>query len=522
MLRLQTASLDWALAHVRRFGDTDVFPVPFEYEALSHDWQNVGPNLAGADVLQWTTRPLRILLAPKGRYGFRVVTQLDPLDFVLFAALVYEIAADIEARRVPVAEGRVFSYRAAPLADGQLFSPNTGYRQFLDACRQTLQANPHARIVATADISDFYARIYHHRLENALHTATTKGNHVRAVMRLLSGWNGTESFGIPIGSAPSRLLAETTLADVDEALLAAGIDFVRFNDDYRIFAESYEHAYRAIAFLAETLNRNHGLNLQPQKTEILTAQVFRERFLTTPLDRELDSLYTRFEELAAELGLDNWYEPIEYDELTPEQQQAIDSLNLVQLFREELVREEPDLPVVRFVLRRLAQLGDASLVEDIFAGINKLHPTLADICEYVRSLRHLDSQAHADLGARMLGLLNGSVVSELPYHRMWILDLFVHSREWDNEGRFFGLYGVEPDQACRRNLILAMGRAHQTHWFQSQWRTLFDQPHWPRRALLAAASCMAPDARRHWYRSVEPHLDLLELAVMRWARQQPF
>ncbi|WP_124861288.1 RNA-directed DNA polymerase [Burkholderia anthina] len=522
MLRLQPASLDWAMAHVRRYGDTDVFPVPFEYEALSHDWANVRPVLEETDVLQWTTRPLRILLSPKGRYGFRVITQLDPLDFVLFAAVSYELSADLEARRVPVTDDRVFSYRVAAQADGQLFSPDIGYREFLNACRRKLLVEPRSAFVATADIADFYARIYHHRLENALHTATTRTNHVRAVMRLLSGWNGTETFGIPIGSAPSRLLAETTLADVDEALLAARIDFVRFNDDYRIFAESYEQAYRAIAFLADTLYRNHGLNLQPQKTDILSSQAFQERFLTTPLDRELDSLYSRFEALAAELGIDNWYEPIEYDDLSAEQQDAIDSLNLAQLFRDEVARDEPDLPVIRFVLRRLGQLGDSSIVDDMFEGLNKLHPALADICQYVQNLRHLDQHERSRLGARMLGLLNGTVVSELPYHRMWILDLFVHSREWDNEGRFFGLYGVEPDQACRRNLILAMGRAHQAHWFQSQWRTLFDQPHWPRRALLAGASCMSVDARRHWYRSVEPQLDLLELAVMRWARQNPF
>ena len=89
-------------------------------------------------------------------------------------------------------------------------------------------------------------------------------------MHLLSGWNGTETFGIPIGGAPSRILAEITLSDVDEALLASGIDFIRFNDDYRIFANSHATAYRHIAFLAETLFRNHGLSLQPQKTTILS------------------------------------------------------------------------------------------------------------------------------------------------------------------------------------------------------------------------------------------------------------
>jgi len=522
MLRLQEQSLDWALEHVLRYGDTDVFPVPFEYEAIQFDWPNVKAALLAVDTLRWSTRPLRILLSPKTKNGFRVITQLDPLDFLVFSALVKEISQDIESRRVPTANHRVFSYRVNALRDGQLFDTDIGYRQFLAECQRKLDANTGIRYVATTDISDFYARIYHHRLDNSLQAATSRTNHVRALMRLLSGWNGTETFGIPIGSAPARLLAELTLTDVDEALLAAGIDFVRFNDDYRIFSSSYGQGYRAITFLAETLYRNHGLTLQPQKTEVYERDRFINRFLVTPLDRELDSLHSRFEDLVGELGLDDWYEPIDYDDLEPEQQTAIDALNLEQLLRDELERDEPELPLVRFVLRRLGQLGNDSALDDLFDSLDKLHPALPDICRYVKNLRFLDEAQRSALGARMLALLNGSVVSELAYHRMWILDLFVYSREWDNEGQFFSLYGSESDPACRRNIILAMGRAHQTHWFQSQWRTLFDQPHWPRRALLAAASCMPPDARRHWYRSIEPQLDTLELAVMRWARQNPF
>jgi hypothetical protein len=361
---------------VRRFGDTDVFPVPFEYAAIEHDWADVKASLAGEDILSWTTRPQRILLAPKARNGFRVITQLDPLDFIVLAALVRELAADLEGRRIPVVQGRIFSYRAAPQADGQLFAPDIGYRQFLDACRDKLQRNPTNSFVATTDISDFYARIYHHRLENALHTATTKRNHVKAVMRLLSGWNGTETFGIPIGGAPSRLLAETTLADVDEALLAAGIDFIRFNDDYRIFGDTYARCYRDITFLAETLYRNHGLNLQPQKTEVLSANHFSGRYLVTPLDRELNSLHTRFEGLAAELGLNDWYEPIEYGDLDDDHKAAIDGLNLKNLFRDEIKKDEPELPIVRFVLRRLSQLSDDGLVDDVLDELDKLHPVL--------------------------------------------------------------------------------------------------------------------------------------------------
>jgi|SRR6266446_1580111 len=73
------------------------------------------------------------------------------------------------------------------------------------------------------------------------------------------------------------------------------------------------------------------------------------------------------------------------------------------------------------------------------------------------------------------------------------------------------------DPAVHRKLILAMGRAHQRHWFQTRWRDLFSESPWPKRALIAAASCLAADARKHWYNSIESWFDSLELAVMRWA-----
>lgn len=522
MLTLQKYSLDWALNHAINFGDTDVFPTPFEYQAISHDWDSVKADLAGQNVLKWTTRPARTLISPKSRYAFRVVTQLDPIDFLIFSSLIYEIAPDIEARRVSVAENIVFSYRVETNAEGELFNPDIGYRSFLDRCRFKLNEHGDNCFVSTADISDFYSRIYHHRLENALRSATRQTNHVSGIMRLLAGWNGTETYGIPVGCAPSRLLAEITLSDVDEALLANGIDFIRFNDDYRFFATTRTQAYQQIAFLAETLFKNHGLSLQPQKTSIYSAQLFRDNFLSTPLDKEMDSLHQRFEELLAEIGLESWYEPIEYDNLNKKEQELIGALNLVELFREEAESEEPDVPVIRFCLRRLGQLGDAGVVEYIFNNIDSLAPAFVDVIEYFTRLRHLDDAVRSVLGGRLLNLLNNSMVSELAYHRMWIINIFTASQEWDNEGRFVALYNNEIDQACRRKLILAMGRSQQRHWFQSQWRTLFDHPHWQRRAVLAAGSCMPVDARKHWYKSVEPQLDLLERAVMRWARQNPF
>ena len=94
------------MKHALRYRDTDVLPFPFEFAAIEYDWVAISDFLRQSDVLEWTVRPHRMMLAPKLKYGFRIVTQLDPLDFLVFASLVYEISEDIEKHRVPISQDR--------------------------------------------------------------------------------------------------------------------------------------------------------------------------------------------------------------------------------------------------------------------------------------------------------------------------------------------------------------------------------------------------------------------------------
>jgi hypothetical protein len=415
----------------------------------------------------------------------------------------------------------VYSYRFAPDKDGRIFDPTTGYRQFQLRC-ETLASGKFSHVVI-ADIADFYPRIYVHRLENALNNATKKGNHVKAITKLLSGWNGTESYGIPVGNAPSRLLAEVTISDVDNLLKAYGVTFARFNDDYRLFATDKNQAYRVLTVLADHLYTNHGLTLQPQKTRIVDIDDFRSAYLPTPEDRALDAFQAVFREAAANLGLDNNYEPIKFEDLDEALQNEINGMNLGTVFREEICKgDNADLGAIKFLIRRLAQLGDDEIMEDIFANLETLHPALADIVKYLESLRSISTKKQTEIGSRVLDLLQSSIITEMPHHRMWVLTLFSESTGWDNQGRFLNLLSTLSDHFSRRKLILALGRSRQTAWFQSRWRSLFDEVHWCRRALLLGASCMPADARKHWYDSVEPRLDQLEKAVVKYARQNPF
>ena len=438
----------------------------------------------------------------------------------MFAATIRELCTSIEAKRV--SKSVVCSYRVAPTEDGQLFN-QTGYRVFLNTSRDILEKNPEISHVVVTDISDFYSRIYHHRLENALDDSTDKSSHVKAVMHLLSGWNTKETFGIPIGNSPSRLLAEITLSDVDNALLANGVQFIRFNDDYRIFAQSHAEAYRTLAFLADCLFLNHGLTLQQQKTSVLSRGNFESKYLTTPLDRELDSLHEKFDQLIADLDLDDSYEQIDYDNLTEEQKDFLDSLNLKGLLNEQIhEKSEIEIPIVRFLLRRLARIGDPSMVDVLLNNLDTLHPVFPDIIRYIEQLEFPDDESRTGVGEKLLDVYRDSIVSELEYHKLWCLNLFSTSQKWSRNKYFFKLYSEAIDSPSQRKLILAMGRAEERHWFQKQRRNLMNFSPWPRRAVLAGASCMPTDARKHWYKSINPQLDMLEHAVIKWAQKHPF
>src|SRR6202030_161477 len=64
------ASFDWALAHIQKYGDTDLFPVPFEYDAIKGLWGGDGGVrtwLLEHDPEKWTCRAHRRCVVPKHR-----------------------------------------------------------------------------------------------------------------------------------------------------------------------------------------------------------------------------------------------------------------------------------------------------------------------------------------------------------------------------------------------------------------------------------------------------------------------
>ncbi len=520
-LKLGDASLDWALKHVSAWADTDIFPLPFEYSAIASSWDDLKPFLQ-RDLDTWAVRPRRNTLVPKHGHGFRPAAQLDPLDTLVYCALVYEVGSDFEAVRVPVQDARVFSYRFRPDGDGRMYDASVNFEEFR---RRSLDLATAASYVVMTDIADFFPRLYTHPVENAMRAASAHADHARVLTKLITGWNMSVSYGIPIGPSPSRLISEVAISDVDQALLSEGIEFCRFSDDYRMFVDSPRRAREVLAFLANVLHRNHGLTLQEAKTDIVPADEFQVRFERAERDRERHELEARFEEFAHELGFGGGrYEQIgvEYDDLDEDQQAFVDSLNLWAIVQSEVQAERAlDIPLLRFVLGRIKQLGLQDQDDILIQHLDQLAPVFREVVEALIMQAGLSTGDLQRLGARLLDLFDHSTVGHLEYHRDWLLTAFVNEDVLNHKDRLVRLYDSYFDEFTRRAVTLALGRNGVSHWFKTRKQEVFQMSPWTRRAFLYGASCLPGDEAKHWYQSLKPQLDPLELAVVTYARAYP-
>jgi RNA-directed DNA polymerase len=155
------------------------------------------------------------------------------------------------------------------------FRPGLGQQDALTAVNES--ASGGYRWVVDADIEQFFDKLDHQRLMEALGRRVSDGEMLRLIYRWLKAgylWDGEyhdTDQGSPQGGVLSPLLANVYLHTFDQAL---GQEksfigrLVRYADDFVIQCGTREHAERALAWAAACLE-SLGLRLNSEKTRIV-------------------------------------------------------------------------------------------------------------------------------------------------------------------------------------------------------------------------------------------------------------
>jgi hypothetical protein len=328
--RVTRASLEAAVRHLVRYGDTDIFPHLPELAFFADEEAAIVDELSKLDLDSYTPAGAIEALAPKGRYSFRIAHQLSALDTMLLLGCVIDIGDKIEAKRQSVKNIRSFSYRfLLDRTKGEVFRSGRTFKDWLYSQQRVLESAGYVTHVVSTDISDYYSRINFHRLENLLDDVAPKHGAIRFIKKHIGIIRARQSFGLPVGGSAARLLAELALVDADEVLRSVGLIVTRFVDDFKIFLKASDHPYDALGYLAEQLGINEGLSLNSAKTFVTEREKHREY-----LDSATSSLYF-------EGGLD------EAD------LEKLKGLNLVEMLEKEIDSDIWDMGRIKVLFRAL-------------------------------------------------------------------------------------------------------------------------------------------------------------------------
>jgi hypothetical protein len=496
MFHLTEDEIDDARAALQHHGLSGFFPVPPEWPRVVKDWGNVRNIIAGRDLDIYTPYQNAVTYAPKKAQAIRPVSFLHVQDLLIYTALVLIIRDSVENARLGTQYRKSFSYRANGVPRGRLYQSTGAYEAYRSRT-QTRLGLEKTRFVATADVADFYPRIYQHRLENALTSASTvprEREACRVLMKLLSAFSGGTSYGIPTGPYASRVLGEAVLIDVDATLHGGGVDFVRWVDDYTIFARSEATAKEAIFYISSWLHTHHGLSLNQEKTRVFSKEDF-----IADVWKTYDQEHKEFRKRVREIN-----DAIRYD-ADPDDMDDLDDIDVESVFDLALTIDvEPKYGLIRFLLERIIHQLSVSdevrlaVIRKAMKQVWKLTPIFDAVVKVVSEEDELSDKEvqtwakslHTEIEARKL-FIPGFIVA-------WFCWLVGERQIPGMSDRLKNLVEHAADNVVRREALIALARVGSRAnalAIKDRYGSVADVV---RPALVAATVKLGSDERKFW------------------------
>ncbi|MHC5739397.1 RNA-directed DNA polymerase [Nostoc sp.] len=510
-MKLTAESLEFARNHIQRFYTSDFFPSSEVLNALWADWDEIQKFLSSESIQELGHPPL-IMQAPKARGGYRIVHDPNPFDSLAYTAIAHTLAPYIESRRENLGD-RVFSYKLNVNSRGDFFDEaHNGFQHY--TLRSLDLANSFDYVLVT-DIAAFYNQIYLHRLQSAIELCHSNLTSISsAVEEFMLNLNERVSIGIPVGPAPSIILAETALLDVDQWIQQRGFEYVRYVDDFRIFANSKLDLETLLQDLVGYLYTNHRLTLASEKTFILPTETLVEQYLDSPESKERDIIHANIaQSIASQTSVafrTSFTEnPPSWTKLSPEERSKL----LNSLLHSILQQNHLDLGLARHLLRRAKHARLRAIIVPLLDNIEFFIPVFRDVCLYLDHVMN-DDAINRNLDRLEIIIRNQSIITRSSFCSMWLRWLVTRKQGYSKSQvvRDFIMGEAKPlrFQADHAKLF---GHESWVKEHRSNWQQLGSSDRW---SLLLAASVLGVRERTVWMNQVLRSADPIDRAIARY------
>jgi len=518
MVTVKENHLEWALKHLLKYSHSDFYPRIFEFKAISHNWQKVKDYILSLDLYAYQPRSPVINLAPKPNGHYRIAHQLDPIDSLIYTSLIREVSEIIEDYRIHESENIACSYRIKPDLEGSFFSSDTGWDAYISKS-EYLADKYKAGYVLVADITDFYNQIYTHRIRTFIGEAG-KGvydEQAKVIEMFLLALNKKTSRGIPVGPAPSIVLAELIMASIDNKILDYTNNFVRYVDDIRIFFEKREDALYALHELTYYLYSYHRLVFSGEKTDVLPVKIFRERYVRNEEKEENATILAKAEELALD-KVDELFEslpPYSYDyDYDEEYEEALaeimenEKLKLLSTTYFELFNKAVsllDIAMLRHILRKAARYRIRSLASLVLDNFELLLPLIREAVVYL--IRVINEEFVTDNRKKFESIMSAHYM-RWPFVNLWISYLLR-----DESFNSINLPADYNQIMLTRGKALIALRRDDTNWVRGFRDNVDVLGPWDKRAVIYSSALLPLDEMRPWVGAVAASGDIIDESI---------
>lgn len=515
------AAIDRAIDIVLTHGDSFELPPSFEIAVIRGRRADVA-ELVAALYLGYPDGPGGeslvgdVVLTPVGHTGFRPITQLDPIWNLYLLALVIAAGPDIERSRVPVGQGVVHSFRFVPrVGAAHLFDPDFGWHSFCDAGRE--RATGYAYVLMT-DICSFSQSISCRRLERALREACVDPGIVDRIMHVVRRLTGDVSSGLPVGAPAFSLLAELVLDATDRLLLANDIAFIRYIDDFRIFAQSRDEAQRLLELVGARLTTHTGFSLQKAKTRILSSGEFLSRLPVPAQSTEVVGGGGEKEFLRLRIHVDRYAGKAD-TAITDAIRRSVQSFDVAGLLAAELRKPQISESLAKRAVRSMAHLDArrrAELMALFGSHLERFAPVFRGVLQsFLEHADALDDDTRSGFSDAVKALhFSRSHVMQVPANQSWAIRVIARDFDERSERILADMYRSTDSASIRRDIIIAMSNGGRIRFISDARQRFAVLNAWDRRAVLVA-SHMREDPEPCWLH--ESALTGFEQVVRAWA-----
>jgi hypothetical protein len=517
-----------ALKNISSFGDTDIFPFPIENKLFfdyADDAKKIIENI-GKEEYPKGLYPIHSLklCVPVGYTGYRWATFIDPWWNAYFLGLVLSFADKIESKRIPIDNNAIFSYRIKLNEDtGELFDKSCNWRLFYETA---VEKSKDYKFVVQFDIADFYNRIYHHRLENTLKTRIEIApDLVTKTMNTLMTLSNNASYGLPIGGNAARILAEALLSTIDNILGIKNIKFCRFVDDFVLFANSKEEAYKYLNFCADFLLKNEGLALQKNKTVIMTAAEFANHANGILDGDEIKNETSRSTFYKMHIHYDPYSQTAteDYEDL----KKQILNFDIVSFINSEVKKSKIHQSFAKQIVSAVKFLEGEQLnlaVNVITDNIESLYTIYPSVMRMIyKKIDDCETGTKIHLTSKLTELVrNDSYLIQTENNAAYtvrVLSKLIDVKTAQAIDLFYNRTGASV--LLKANCIMAMVNMGETGWLSDLKSNFIAMSIFEQRAFLCASYYLG-DEGTHWRKSISSQLNSSEKLLTLWiASKQP-